>query len=239
MRAIAYYRSLFTDPKNSEQSTQEQNSGVAIWTASDDTHQIIAEYMEDEDRLGSRPALRAAVAACKRQNASLLIASTEAIGRGKPFHPRVRSVPVIKLPTPVRALGYVKCAPFDAPDGLSLYFDNHAEARVCDVYLCNGSGVAWANVMLTISAVTTNLSDLSPLSDLGSEAGVISSSTAIRNVGLLPSARMTLVTDYDRLLDGDFILVCELTCRGSGAKMRAIVDKGRTLGGFLRFYQCP
>ena len=98
MRAIAYYRFLPSDTKASAVSTSEQFEGVSAW-ARTGSHQVVAEFCEDENEngLGPRPALRAAVSACKKQNACLVIASTEPIGRGKPFHPRIVSVPTIKL----------------------------------------------------------------------------------------------------------------------------------------------
>ncbi|HEY0233561.1 MAG TPA: hypothetical protein VGC86_00685, partial [Afipia sp.] len=59
-------------------------------------------------------------------------------------------------------MGYIKSAPSDAPVWLSLYFDNHAEGRVSDIYLCNGSEYSITDVTASLVGTTANLDDLSP-----------------------------------------------------------------------------
>jgi hypothetical protein len=49
---------------------------------------------------------------------------------------------------------------------------------------------------------------------------------------------MSLISNYDVIFDGDFLLICDLVYRaeeGSETKVRAIVDKGHNGRSFVRF----
>jgi len=237
MRAIAYFRIRHSDPKASGHTILEQRNIVAAWAASHADHEVIAEYTEDETDLGPRHILKMAIEECREQDAFLLIASTEAIGHGQPFYPRIFSVPVIKLPPPRRALGYIRATPAEAPASLSLYFDGHAAERMCDIYLCNGSADGMEGVTVSLVGATASLDDLSPTINL-SDDGVLITSTETRRVECLPAKHMSLISNYDVIFDGDFLLICDLIYRAEGCsetKARAIVDKGHNGCGFVRF----
>jgi hypothetical protein len=74
-----------------------------------------------------------------------------------------------------------------------------------------------------------------------SDDGVLVTSTETRHVGCLPARHMSLISNYDVVFDGDFLLICDLVYRAEYAaetKARAIVDKGHNGRGFIRF-ECP
>lgn len=235
MRAIAYYRTRHVDPKASGRAIVEQRNIVGAWRVSQPDHEVVAEYTEDESDLGPRHALRSAVHDCKVRDTFLLIASTEAIGQGQPFHPRIFSVPFIKLPTPQRALGYIKEAPLDAPEGLSLYFDNHAEGTISDIYLCNGTDHCIESVTATLVGTTADLDRFQSGSLI--EGYEITTSTETRHVQSLRPGQMSLISRYDAIFDGDFLLICDLAYRievDAEPRARVVVDKGHSGQGFVR-----
>lgn len=235
MRAIAYFRTRHIDAKLSERALLEQRNVVGVWAASHPDHEVIAEYTEDESGLAPRYLLKSAVEDCKEREAFLLIASTEAIGRGQPFYPRLCSVPYIKLPTPQRALGYIKAAPSEAPEGLSLYFDSHAEETVSDIYLCNGFDHCIDDVMASLVGTTANLDHLPPADVVRED--FLTRSNEIRHVKTLPPRQMSLISCYDTRCDGDALLVCDIL-QHTGTKhgkSRAIVQRGFGGGGFVEF----
>jgi len=236
MRAIAYYRSRQIDPFASERSILEQRNSVAAWAADKQDREIITTYIEDESEGGPRYILKTAIEACKEHNACLLIASTETIGHGQPFYPRIRSVPIVKLPTPYRPLGYIKALPTGAPEGLSLYLDNHAEKHLCDIYLCNASGKTLRKLMVTIATINAyhNYITFQPQEGTGKSS---SSRTTAPPIEQLALDHMILVTDYDVMMDRDSILFCDVTIEGETGietSSRAIIDKGYSLGDFIR-----
>ncbi|MBN8969353.1 MAG: recombinase family protein [Rhizobiales bacterium] len=237
MRAIAYYRTRPCDPSASKQSISEQRSAIAGWVASHKDCKVVAEHTEYENGCSERPILKAAMQECKEKGACLLIASTEAIGHGEPFYPRISSVPFIKLPSPRRAPGYIKPAAKNAPEGLSLFFDNHAEGYESDIYLCNESDNTIANITARLVGTTAALDDLSSTA-MANDSRLLVTSTETRCMESLPARHMGLLSGYNAMFDGDFLLICDLVYRAeddSKAKARAIVDKGHNGCGFVRF----
>ncbi|GAA3842958.1 hypothetical protein GCM10022626_08280 [[Pseudomonas] carboxydohydrogena] len=167
----------------------------------------------------------------------MLIASTEAIGHGEPFYPRILSVPFIKPPWPRRASGYIKPTAKNAPEGFSLFFDNHAEGYESDIYLCNGSDGTIANITARLVGATAVLDDLSPTAT-ANDSRLLVTSTETRCMESLQPGHMGLLSGYNAIFDGDFLLICDLIYRvgdGSEAKARTIVDKGYNGRGFVRF----
>ena len=236
IRAVAYYRRRHIDPKSSQQSISEQHNSVAAWIAHHPNYEVIAEYIEDEIDFGPRNALKSAIDECRKKNAFLLIASTEAIGQGPAFHPRIFSVPFISLPAPPRALGYIRPSPLDAPVALSLYFDDHAKGLVSNVYLCNGMNHSINDVTTSLFGATANLDNLPVAKSV--ESDVLVTSTETRHVRSLFAKEMSLISNYDVIFDGDFLLICDIAYQveeGSKAKARTIVDKGYNGRGFVRF----
>ncbi|OJW65796.1 MAG: hypothetical protein BGO65_07665 [Afipia sp. 64-13] len=198
----------------------------------------MAEFNEDESQLDGRPALQAAINLCQKLNATLIIASTEAIGHGPPFYPRIASVPVIKLPPPERPVGNTKPAPLNAPSGLSLYFDNHAEQRVVDVYLCNGSDHPVTSVALQVVNASLDFTTCTLPINTTPRKGVYVTTTETKHVNQLPAKTACLITNYDILIDGDFLLISQMQWvipNGAMVAGRAIVDKGHSAKGFVRF----
>ncbi|HEY0235273.1 MAG TPA: hypothetical protein VGC86_09510, partial [Afipia sp.] len=122
---------------------------------------------------------------------------------------------------------------------LSLYFDNHAEGRVSDIYLCNGSEYSITDVTASLVGTTANLDDLSPTT-VSSDGDVLVTSTETRCVQCLAAGQMSLISHYDVICDGDFLLICDLIYiyrigDAEAITARAIVDKGHNGRGFVQF----
>ena len=240
MRVVVYYRSRLSEPVESEESLIEQRTAFAAWNNSHRDIETIAELTEDESHPDKRPVLKTAIDRCQKSGATLVVVSTEAIGRGSPFYPRIVSVPIIKLPTPDRPLGFVKPIPPDAPAGLSLYFDNHAEGLRSDVYLCNGSTEFTHDVVVHILGTTMSFSDrVYPASEADKSAvsgDAYTTPTQIVRIETLSSGAASLITDYDALLDGDFILVFEVsyTLQSQLQQARVSIEKN---AGSINFFR--
>jgi hypothetical protein len=240
LRVVVYYRSRLSEPVESENSLIEQRTAFAAWKNSHRDIETIAELTEDECRPNGRPILKAAIDQCQKSGASLVVGSTEAIGRGSPFYPRILSVPLIKLPTPNRPLGHVKPIPPDAPIGLSLHFDSHAEGLRSDVYLCNGSAEFTHDVVVHILGTTMSFSDgVYPPSEADKSAvsgDAYTTPTQIVRIETLPPGAASLITDYDALLDGDFIFVFEVsyTSKSQLQQARVSIEKNAGSTNFFR-----
>jgi hypothetical protein len=239
LRVVVYYRSRLNEPVESENSLIEQRTAFAAWKDSHRDIETIAELTEDECRPNGRPILKAAIDQCQKSGASLVVGSTEAIGRGNPFYPRILSVPLIKLPTSNRPLGHVKPIPPSAPIGLSLHFDSHAEGLRSDVYLCNGSTEFIHGGVVRILGTTMSFSDEAyPASGANSSTlsgDAYTTPTQIVRVETLPPGAASLITDYDALVDGDFILVFEVsyTFQSQTQQARAVMEKNASPTNFF------
>ena len=196
---IAYYRqSSVVD--GSEISVGAQRARLTAWVEAEGG-QVAREFVEYEAGDVARPALASAVAECKRQGATLLIATTAPLRPGgEPFKPRIASVRVVVIPDPEGgALAEIIPVPKDAPASLALLFDLRGGSALLPVYLSNAGPTPLREVAVRSSGVTMNLPD-----------GFACTSTATREVGLIPAESAVLVDEYDRQFDGDFILRYEL-----------------------------
>jgi hypothetical protein len=211
----------------------EQRTAVIDWTNTESNADIVGEFAEDEDQSQGRPRLAAAIEACRKLGASLVVASTEVIGQGNPFYPRIMSVPVIKLPAPDRPLGHVKTVPAGTPSGLSLHFDNHAEGLRSDVYLCNNCTEPLGGATVRLTGATMDLvGEIDRCTAFAGQyplSGPYVTPTQVVPIHTLEPGTAFLLTDYDDVLDGDLILVFDVSYiapDGSAKKERAVIGKG-------------
>jgi hypothetical protein len=207
MDIIVYYRSRPSESAYSDIALQEQRETVKRWV---EEHQatLKAEYVEPETEGFSRPQLREAMDICKRTGATLLIARTEAIGRGAQFSPRITSVAVAFAPEPLRDHGYVIPAPAKAPAGLTLYFPDFRSLRIMPVYLCNRAGEPIRNIIVRTAGITSKLTMPRPTTVDGqgsaSEQPLSTTPTAF-SLDQLGARFATVIDRYDPMFDSDFI----------------------------------
>jgi hypothetical protein len=217
MNIAVYFRIRPSEPTFSDRALDEQQDAVGKWLAAHPST-IVSEYIESETDDPSRPRLVEAIAACKENNATLLIARTEAIGNGAPFSPRIGSVPIAIAPKAIREIGHTIPAPLDAKAGLFLYFPDHRAASPMPVYLCNGTSEAIRDAAVSIGSITSKMldDDAMPSSP--------SLTTALFRVPVLPPRNAILIDHYDPMSDGDFITVFEVAfCE---QQQRALVGSG-------------
>ena len=117
---------------------------------------IVGQFTEEEGEHAGRPALAKAAALCKAQRATLVIVSTQAIGSGAPFEPRIVSVPVKILPQPNRPTLPVIPVPANSSAEVSLYLGAVHSGRT-PVYLCNPKTVPLLNVTVTAGGFSTDI----------------------------------------------------------------------------------
>lgn len=118
MKVIVYYRSKPGEGALSEQALTAQRAAVAEWLAVH-TPRIVEEVTEKEgDNHSYYARLSEAATTGRIQNATLLIASLTAIGRGHALNFPVTGARVDVADT---RLGRVRPCPSRTPDGLSLY----------------------------------------------------------------------------------------------------------------------
>lgn len=97
MRAVAYVRTRKIEPIASEQAISLQREAVIAWINDTAENVVITTYIEDESQITSRPKLKTAVEVCRRQNATLLVASSDSIGSGGSFRLPILDIPVLVL----------------------------------------------------------------------------------------------------------------------------------------------
>jgi hypothetical protein len=237
---IVYYRTRPSELSQSERALAEQHESVQSWLANRTTS-VIKEYAEAEGGESDRPQLRRAIEACRLTGATLLIARTEAIGAGKPFLPRITTVPVIVVPQPDRPIGYSRPASVVAPCGLSLHFDANAGSAGQPVYVCNRTGVTLEDVTIRISATTAHEFEDVEVKPDGSRHLVSKQydmPTQRIMVQRLAAGSEALITDYDPMIDGDLFLLFDVSYRdaaGLEQRSRAGVGTSGPDGPYVEF----
>ena len=199
MKVVVYYRCRPSEPEYSEAALVEQLQAVDKWQRYRRA-EVDAEYFETEADGLSRPQLSQAIEACRRNNANLLIARTEAIGSGLDFSPRIVSVPVAIVEQLDRDLGYTVPTPTNAPSGMSLRFSAQPGAKNIAVYLCNRTDEALRGVRIRVTGVTSKEATGACINNGGKTLALdrIESHTAV------------IVDYYNVLSDGDFISVYDI-----------------------------
>ncbi|MEH2521987.1 hypothetical protein V1279_007560 [Bradyrhizobium sp. AZCC 1610] len=199
MDVIVYYRTRPSEPSHSNQALEEQRAAVHTWLTSRPAI-IKAEYIEPETDGFFRPHLRDAIEACKQTGATLLVARTEAVGRGAPFSPRITSVPTAFAPETPRDKGYVIPAPENAPAGLTLYFPDRGSWHIMPVYLCNRTDQVMRDIKASTVGITTHVSMSTP-----SGSAPFSTTPTSLTIEQLASNTAVLIDRYDPMIDEDFI----------------------------------
>lgn len=203
MKIVVYYRCRPSEPLYSKAALLEQRQAVDKWLR-DHRAKVEAEYFETEAGGFSRPQLSQAIEACRRINATLLIARTEAIGSGADFSPRIASVPVAVAGQPVRKFGHTTPAPVNAPSGISLCFSTQPGMKDFAVYLCNGTDAAIRNVNIRITSITSKESISEPTA-INSERG-----GEVLTLDRVERRAAVIVDHYNVLSDGEFISIYDV-----------------------------
>lgn len=203
MKVVVYYRCRPSEAFYSEAALQEQRQSVDKWQRDHEAN-IEAEFCEIEAGGFSRPELSRAIEACRCNNATLLVARTEAIGSGADFSPRIASVPVAIAEQARRNLGYTVAAPANAPSGLSLRFSAQSGTNNFTVYLCNGTKGALRDVRIQVT------SDTSKEIVSGPVASNPEREDPSLTLGWLESHSAAVIDHYNVLSDGDFISVYDI-----------------------------
>ena len=155
MAIAIYFRSRLGDP-GSRAALDEQRAMLAGWlTSQADQPEILQEFIEVEASGLGRPAMAAAIALCKSQKASLVVVSTQPIGAGPPYDPRVASVPLIVLPQLHRPTPEVISLPAKSRNDVSLYVAAMHNGRL-PVYLCNPRPVALTEITVSYNGLDTS-----------------------------------------------------------------------------------
>ena len=204
-----------------------QKAAVAEYLATHDV-EVIAEFCEEEAWV-LRPDLSAARARCTAEGATLLIASTDAIGRGLPFNARVPDVPVHILSLHDRRIGAItpclrapgeKPALGTAPKGQS---DRYL------VRLCNPGPGSMRDIIVTSGGIT--MAETDP--EMG---GPLMTSTVERSFPELPAGKCLVIDHYNLKTDGAFIVIYNFRftdTEGRSCEMGAWIDKYNPLMAWL------
>ena len=154
---VVYLRCRPADRVTSDAAVFEQRAMLTAWIEAQAALQhILAEFIEEEGEGVGRPALAAAIAYCKAQRATLVILSTQPIGTGQVFEPRIASVAVIVLPQPKRSLPFVIPLPAKSKEDVSLYIGAICNGQI-PVYLCNPQPIAMTDIVVTTDGLYTDL----------------------------------------------------------------------------------
>lgn len=229
MKVVVYYRCRPSEAFYSEGALQEQRQAVDAWRRNHQA-ELEAEFLEDETDEFSRPKLSQAIETCRSNNATLLVARTEAIGSGTNFSPRIASVPVAIAEQSIRKFCYTVPAPANAPSGLSLRFSAPSGTKNFAVYLCNGTDEALSDVRIQVTSITSK----EIIS--GSSAGDQEPEDTSLTLGRLHSHSLAVIDHYDVLSDGDFISVYDIEfvdARSQRRAVRALVGQGLIQSEFL------
>ena len=155
---VVYLRRRPAEPEASTSAFDQQYDALTGWLASRaPVPPVLREVIEDESDGAARPALAEAVALCKTEQATLVIVSTQPIGTGKPFEPRIASVPVTILPQPERPIPVVIPLPPCTGDDVVLYVDR-AQNGYWPVYLVNPMTVSLTEVTVDLGGFYTAVS---------------------------------------------------------------------------------
>ncbi len=122
MNVVVYFRSRPSEPDASAAALARQAAAVDAWLT--ERGAVVAEtFMEAETGSASRPALGAALKACRRHGADLLIATTDAIGASARFdrvtdrigdvrcHALTQPEAASTDPEPLRVVAYYRTRP--------------------------------------------------------------------------------------------------------------------------------
>lgn len=137
---VVYLRTSGLDSIASTQALDEQRARLAGWSATN-VCTVLQEFLEIEGNEPGRPRLAEAIAACRSKGASLVIVSTQPIGEGRSFAPRVASVPVIVLPPQTIA------CPSVCRKGVCLWVGPMTDDLI-PLYLCNPQDIPLRNVIV-------------------------------------------------------------------------------------------
>lgn len=198
MRIIVYYRIRSTDPGASAQVLHAQLAAARAWV-DERGAEIVGHHIEEEgghpDRITARPALAAAVCACKSHGATLLVASTEPIGSGHHFEPRITSVPV----EVIRVAPKLPALSIDLPEGgpdrpcLRLHRLRGRGGNHIPVYFCNPGPQALADVVVA------------SVGRLRESGLTLETSQSEKSLGTVEPCSCVLIEVYDLVFDGDFV----------------------------------
>ena len=135
MDVVTYFRVRPNDLPARRLVLEEQRLAVERWVAENGA--TSTSYFVEEERGIERPVLAAAIEECKRQGATLRIASVEPIGNEAPFEPRIRSVPVAIIKRPPEPFEQSIPTPEKRPNPLFLLFGHSVFEGKIPVYLVN------------------------------------------------------------------------------------------------------
>ncbi len=238
MNVVVYYRTRPCEAAFSDQALKEQRDAVFYWLTENSTA-VIVEYVEAEEDGTSRRRLADAIANCKELGARLLIASTEPIGRGPPFEPRIQSVSVAIAPAASREIGYVVPSPPDALPGYSLYFPAYLVMRCMPVYLCNSTAQLLEDLQIITAGVTSKRDsqpeDGSPIASQREQP--VHASGALRGAPRLPAYSSVVIDHYEPMIDGDEIVSYAISFTVAGAerkRLTALVGPGCLTGRCIK-----
>jgi hypothetical protein len=125
MNVVVYFRSRPSEPDASTAALARQVAAVDVWLTERGA-KVAETFTEAETGSPSRPALGAALKACRRHGADLLIATTDAIGTGARFdrvtdrigdvrcHALTQPEAVPTDPEPLRVVVYYRTRPEEA-----------------------------------------------------------------------------------------------------------------------------
>lgn len=207
MNIIVYYRVRPSEPECSHVALQEQRLSVKAWLENNGAI-LQGEFIEPETDGFDRPQLSKAVVACKKLDATLLIARTEPIGRSGPFVPRISSVPSTIVPSLRREHGHIIPAPMKSPLGLSLYFLASSNLNTSDIYLCNNADESLQNVSVRTIGITSKLTTV-----VQSGADIedcLTTTPSEFSLGELGGRGAVLISHYDAPFDSDLIVAFEI-----------------------------
>ena len=227
---VVYYRICPSDTFYSDQALEEQRTAVDSWLISHPAT-TKAEFVEPETDEFSRPRLREAIEACKRTGATLLVARTEAVGRGTPFSLRITSVTVAFAPESPLKLGYAILAAEKAPSGVTLHLPDRSVMNVMPVYLCNKTDQAMLDIKVNTVGITTHMSMSTP----SGSAPLSTTPTSLTIEQLAPNTAV-LIVRYDPMIDGDFITfydVAFIDQRGQKQLIRTAIGPGGPSAKFV------
>lgn len=226
-KIVVYYRTNPADPEASAAALEEQKAAIAADLALRDVS-VVGEFCETDEAGLVHPALAQASRACHAAGATLLIASVEAIGRGRPFIPTSSSMPVEFLPRTLEPLGSFIPCPVGRGAQVALWLRRHGDDRRLSVCLANPGTDTLTQIEVTSAGITAQLS-------APETGGPLMTSVVNRHFPSLPAGQCLVVDDYDPLADGDFVTPYQVSFK-DGQDQRRTGDAYVESGGPERFW---
>lgn len=229
-RLVIYYRTVTGNDEATRLSLEQQRGGVAL-IAHPGVHTILAEFTEVEtgragddgdaaalDPALGRPQMAATLALCRREQARLVIGTTDAIGSGPAFVPDTGDVPTEIAWRAADVWDAILPAPTDAAiPFLGLHLGRRLVRNRRPLYLANRTGTALVDVTIRRTGWTSAYGDLVELEP---------SEIALDHVA---DGTSRLAGDYDIFTHSDFMLTWTIRARDDAGHLFAgtvTLDKG-------------